>query len=56
MNKANSLHNPYKLGELIAQRSWYKLDSQVHTHMKQLSINAFTLYCTDTTEELQTDP
>ena len=28
MNKANSLHNPYKLGEFTAQMRWYQLDSQ----------------------------
>jgi len=28
MNKANSLHNSYKLGEFTARRTWYQLDSQ----------------------------
>ena len=58
MNKANSLHNPYKLEEFTAQWRWYQLDSHGRISMKQLLINSFTriLHCTDTTTEVQTDP
>jgi len=56
MNKGNILHSPHNLGKFIARRRWYQLDSQGRIPMKQLSINAGMLHCTDTTMEVQTDP
>lgn len=44
MNKANRLHNSCKLGEFIAQRRRYQLDSQGRIPTKQLSINTYLLY------------
>jgi hypothetical protein len=55
MNKANSLHNPCKLEEFIAQRRRYQLDSQGRIPTKQLSINTFMVYCRATSVEVQTD-